>query len=174
MLVHTGFYLNMYLTAYTAYSTNKCAQKWQKRKEEFVIVPNKKAKSSIWELIYLKWNKETQKAVENVAICRLCDQIVRYSGGTSNLTSHINRHHPSALKKKLKTEETPTSSHTIMPFSSPESASQPTKKVHATLTGMLDAVKPYSLNTLRCTKVTSSIARYIVQDLRPLSVVEGS
>ena len=177
--VNTGFYPNIYWTAYTAYSTNKHAQKWQK-KEEFVNVPNKKAKSSIWEFFYLKVNKETQKAVENVAICRLCDLVVRYSGGTSNITSHITRHHPSALKKKLKTEETPinttvpTSSHTTMPTSTPEPASQPTKKVQATLTGMLVAVKPYSLNTLRGTKVTSSIARYIVQDLRPLSVVEGS
>ena len=82
-------------------------------------------------------NKQTQKPVENVAICRHCDQSVKYCGGTTNLPSFFNQHHPSAtLKTKVKVEETHESSVTI-----PTPSLKPTevKKVQPTLTGMLSA-----------------------------------
>ena len=49
----------------------------------FQLVPNKKAKSDVWGQFWIKMNKQTQKPVENVAVCRHCDQSVKYCGGTS-------------------------------------------------------------------------------------------
>ena len=48
-----------------------------------------------------KYDPWAKKPVENVAICRLCDQSVKYCGGTLNLhvLLHINLHHPSATSK---------------------------------------------------------------------------
>ena len=104
-------------------------------------------------------NKRTQKPVENVAICRHCDQSVKYCGGTTNLLSHLNRHHLSAtLKTKAKVEETHESPVTI-----PTPSLKPTevKKVQPTLTGMLSAAS--NMRYIQSvTAITRSIACYII------------
>ena len=51
--------------------------------DNYEFVPNTKAKSDVWDHFWLKVNKETKKAIEGLAICRHCDQAVKYSGGTS-------------------------------------------------------------------------------------------
>ena len=72
----------------------------------------------------------------------------------------------------MKSEEANTTA--TVPAPTPEPTGQPPKKVQATLPRMLDAVKPYPFYSVRATSITRSIARYIIQDLRPLSVVEES
>lgn len=106
--------------------------------EKFQLVPNKKAKSDVWSHFWVKVDKQTQKQVENVAICRHCDQTVKYSGGTTNLSAHLNRHHPNAISKtKVKVE----ASSVTTPTPSPKPAEP--KKMQPTLTGMLSAASKY-------------------------------
>ena len=101
----------------------------------------------MWGHFWIKMNKQTQKTVENVVICRPCDQSVKYCGGTTNLSSHLNRHHPSAtLKTKVKVEETHKSPVTI-----PTPSLKPTevKKVQPILIGMLSAASKYPFHSVR-------------------------
>ena len=140
--------------------------------DHFQLVPNKKEKSDVWGHFWIKMNKQTQKPVENVAICRHCDQSVKYCGGTMNPSSHLNRHHPSAtLKTKVKVEETHESPVTI-----PTPSLKPTevKKMQPILTGMLSAASKYPFHSVCASAITRSIACYIIDDWRPLSVVEGN
>ena len=127
------------------------------------LVPNKKAKSDVWGHFGIKMNKQTQKPVENVVICKHCDNPVKYCGGTTNLSSHLNRHHPSAtLKMKVKVEETHESPATI-----PTPSLKPTdvKKVQPTLTGMLSAASKYPFHSVGASDTTRSIAPYIIDPL---------
>ena len=57
----------------------------------FDFVPNKKARSDVWQHFWLKFDIAAKKAVDGKAICRLCDQAVMYSSGTTNLNTHLNR-----------------------------------------------------------------------------------
>ena len=142
------------------------------KNDHFQLVPNKKAKSDVWGHFWIKMNRQTQKHVENVASYRHCDRSVKYRKGTTNLLSHLNRHHPSAtLKTKVKVEETHENPVTI-----PTPSLKPTevKKVQPTLTGMLSAASKYPFHSVCASATTRSIAHYIIDDLRPLSVVEGN
>ena len=97
----------------------------------------------------------------------ICDLDVKYSGGTTNISSHVKRHHPSALSliRKLDPEvgfinsnvPTPTPEQTGKTIETrQESASYPFRNVWCP--------KPYPLNFIRATAITRSIAKYIVQD----------
>ncbi|XP_078331137.1 E3 SUMO-protein ligase ZBED1-like [Crassostrea virginica] len=58
---------------------------------EVELFKNEKAKSAIWG--HFKLKKENQKIVNNVAVCNICNETIKYSGGTTNLASHMRRHH---------------------------------------------------------------------------------
>ncbi|KAK3098538.1 hypothetical protein FSP39_020427 [Pinctada imbricata] len=59
--------------------------------KESSLVKNDKAKVSIWDNFRLK--KENGKVLHNFAICVHCNEPVKPAGGTSNLSSHMRRHH---------------------------------------------------------------------------------
>ena len=61
---------------------------------DFEIVKNTRAKSDIWRYFGLKKRKLDQQIEEHVAVCRECHATVRCTGGgTSNLSTHVRRHH---------------------------------------------------------------------------------
>lgn len=62
--------------------------------EAFGTVSNKKAKSELWKHFGLKFDTKSNKIVEGIAVCKLCNVLVKNSGGTTNLRTHIDRHHP--------------------------------------------------------------------------------
>ena len=146
---------------------------------EYEFIPNKKAKSDVWDNFWLKVNTQTKKAVESVAICKHCNQTVKNSGGTTNLTAHLNRHHPShvpaQLKMKMKSPPAQPSRHEQVQVSPavtiPNANPNPSKMVQGTIPGMMAAKFPF--HSARSNAITRSVAAYIVGDLRPLSVVEG-
>ena len=59
----------------------------------YELVKNLKGKSKVWSHFSLKRKKETYEIAENVAVCDRCHTLVKYSGGTTNLTTHLERHH---------------------------------------------------------------------------------
>ena len=61
---------------------------------EYDLVQNSKALSSIWTHFALRNSKRDGKIDEAIAVCQLCDAIVKFSGGTTNLAYHTNKHHP--------------------------------------------------------------------------------
>ena len=124
---------------------------------EFDFVQNKKAKSNVWNHFWLKCNKKTKKTIESLAICRHCEQEVENSGGTTNLTSHLNRHHPYKLIKSkaenVKAQFSPAVTPAVTP---PPVTPSCTKKIQGTLPGMLAAQYPF--HSTRASGITRSIA----------------
>ena len=59
---------------------------------------NKRATSSVWTWFGLKRRKVDGRLVQNAAVCCKCSKEIKHSGGTTNLTTHLNRHHPGTLK----------------------------------------------------------------------------
>lgn len=64
---------------------------------EYEIVTNVKARSGVWRHFGLVRYKDTRTFEDHVAVCRHCRQFVKSAGGTTNLTSHLRRHHPAVL-----------------------------------------------------------------------------
>ena len=67
--------------------------------ESFEIVPNKKAKSSVWN--HFGFLKENDGSVNKTRVaCTLCPvkTILKYSGNTTNLTDHLQRKQKFFLK----------------------------------------------------------------------------
>lgn len=115
----------------------------------------------------IKVNKQTQKAVENLAVCPICDSSPKYSGRMTNLTSHIYHLHPSAtFKTKVKVQQSP------VPIPTPTRTAE-VKQKQPTLIGLLNATTKYPFNSTCAITITMAIACFIIDDLRPLSVVEG-
>ena len=70
---------------------------------EYDKIPNKKAKSDVILCGHclLKREKHSNSLIEGIVLCRHCDASVKYSGCTTNLNKHVNRHRP-VLKTKVK------------------------------------------------------------------------
>ncbi|KAJ4940608.1 hypothetical protein JOQ06_026905 [Pogonophryne albipinna] len=92
-----------------------------------------------------------------MAVCKLCHTNVKYSGNTTNLRTHLQRHHPD---KVMLTEELKK----LRPRRDPKQT-------------MLDSdggcSHKFPSTSPRSQKITESIAYFICQDLRPYSVVEN-
>lgn len=64
--------------------------------DDFEIVNNTKAKSDVWRHFGLKKRKSDSTIVEGIAVCHHCNMTPKTSGGgTTNLVTHLRRHHPS-------------------------------------------------------------------------------
>lgn len=122
---------------------------------------NLKGKSKVWSHFSLKRKKETNEIAENVAVCDRCHTLVKYSGGTTNLTTHLERHH-----KILKTSAS-QSSGAVSGTSSFVKTEQP--KVYE----LFNKSAAYKSDSARAKLVTLKIGRFIVKDLRPFSVVSN-
>ena len=59
------------------------------------LMPNTKGKSHLWKHFNLhKW-KTNVWIDADVAVSEHCDSVVKFVGGTSNVSKHMKRHHPS-------------------------------------------------------------------------------
>lgn len=89
------------------------------------------------------------------AICKNCLSRVKYTGNTTNLHSHLVRHHP----------ELAAVERTVNDANANASVSQPT--INTLFKAKLPSASP------RAASITKSIACFISKDLRPYSVVES-
>ncbi|KAK2557046.1 E3 SUMO-protein ligase ZBED1 [Acropora cervicornis] len=122
--------------------------------ESFEIVPNKKAKSSVWN--HFGFLKENDGPVNKTRVaCKLCPvkTILKYSGNTTNLTDHLRRKYSKFLKEQS------------------ESTSSDAKAVTVTST-IFSAKLPHSSS--RAKAISGAILQFMVKDLRPFSVVQNS
>ncbi|XP_060594605.1 E3 SUMO-protein ligase ZBED1-like [Ruditapes philippinarum] len=136
--------------------------------DEFTTVKNPKGKSDIWRHFGLQKSKITQKLIDNTAVCMKCDMVIKCSGGgTSNLSAHIRRHHPSLLSsaKSLNSSSKTTTADVHVDQKQSETVSLPTiPKLFAS---------KYASSSDRSKLITNKIARFLVKDLRPYSMVES-
>ena len=132
--------------------------------QSFEIVPNKKAKSSVWN--HFGFLKENDGPVDKTKVaCKLCPMktILKYSGNTTNLTDHLRRKHSKFLKEQSESTSSDAKAATVM---------QTTHSSQQVLSTMFSAKLPHSSS--RAKAISGAILQFIVKDLRPFSVVQNS
>ena len=68
--------------------------------EDYTVVKNVRGKAAVWRWFGLKKRKTDGHIEQNIAVCFDCGVSVKLAGGTSNLQTHIRRHHP--LKRAVR------------------------------------------------------------------------
>lgn len=113
--------------------------------------PPSSLKADVWTHFGFKANEGNQGIDKSNAVCKHCQVSVRYTGNTTNLRSHLQRHHAEKLASPspLKTREDPK---------------------QTTLDSMTTKHPPTSL---RAQRITDSVVHYISRGLCPYSVVEN-
>lgn len=108
-------------------------------------------KSKVWTHFGFRNVEGTRKLDKDYAICKNCFAKVKYSGNTTNMLTHLQRHHPKLLSEKA--------------------ADATNGSSQAAVNTMFKAKLPFS--SPRAASITTSIAGFICKDLRPYSVVEN-
>ena len=70
--------------------------------EDYTVVKNVRGKADVWRWFGLKKRKTDGHIEQNIAMCFDCGVSVKLAGGTSNLQTHIRRHHP--LKQAVRSK----------------------------------------------------------------------
>ncbi|XP_060082377.1 E3 SUMO-protein ligase ZBED1-like [Ylistrum balloti] len=124
-------------------------------------------KSPVWQHFGFPTETIDGKEVTNkqLAACKLCDYKTKYTGATTNLSTHLKRHHPevdieSRTHKYAESKRKSTS----------ESATHNPKQ--SKLSEVFS--RPLRFNCDRATAISRSIAKFIAIDLRPYSIVENA
>ncbi|KAK6196376.1 hypothetical protein SNE40_001613 [Patella caerulea] len=115
--------------------------------------PPAKYKSKVWV------NFGFLKGDNTKVVCRICKTIIKFCGNTTNLNTHLTRHHSGdCLNSSAKTA------------SSTCGEVQGRQCQHPTIDSAFQ--NKLSRNSKRATEITDSVTRFIIQDLQPYSVVE--
>ena len=127
--------------------------------EDFNVVPNKRAKADVWKHFGLKKRKKDSMVVEGVAACLRCDAEIRCTGGgTSNMGTHIRRHHP----------DTSTTASPV-PKSTTGLSNQPSIKDKMCQINQ----PPYPASSPKAINITHKIALWIAHDMIPFRMVDS-
>ena len=132
--------------------------------ESFEIVPNKKAKSSVWNLF--GFLKENDGPVNKTRVaCKLCPvkTILKYRGNTTNLTDHLQGKHSKFLKERSESTSSDAKGVTV------KQTTHSSKQVPSTI---FSAKLPHSSSKAKA--ISGAILQFIVKDLRLFSVVQNS
>ncbi|KAL0150995.1 hypothetical protein M9458_053722 [Cirrhinus mrigala] len=108
-------------------------------------------KADVWTHFGFKAKEGNQGIDKTNAICKHCQASIRYTGNTTNLRSHLQRHHADKL-------------------ASPQSK----KTRDPTQTTLDNTTSKLPSNSVRAQKITESVVHYICKGLCPYSVVENT
>lgn len=108
-------------------------------------------KADVWTYFGFKANENSQGMDKTSAICKYCNAAVRYSGNTTNLRAHLQRHHADKL-----------------------AALQSQQKADPKQTTLDNTTYKLPSNSPRALKITDSVVSFISLDLRPYCVVENT
>ena len=139
--------------------------------EEYTIVANTKGKADVWRHFGLRKRKADGTIVEKT-VCLTCNTVVKTSGCTINMMTHIRRVHPQLLSSRTTVQA--TTDPTIE--AGPSERRQQTRQKQQTLQGVLAAQEKktkYPLQSTRAQAIMTEIARFLVKDMRPYSLVES-
>ena len=119
-----------------------------------IIVKNPNGSSKAWD--HFGFYKVGNKILKDKAVCKICNQECKYTGGTTNLNQHLQKHHSNIL--------VPASTS---PFGGKKSIQQEiSSRIKRPVIKLDSTSKDYQM-------ATESIAEYIFGDLVPLSTVES-
>ena len=119
-------------------------------KLELVNFPGR-ATSKVWK--HFGFEKKDDKVLKEKAICRICYQSCKYTGGTSNLILHVEHNHGINLKNDSDTKPVRTISSMFGTKINENQGPLPVAKAKA---------------------IDSALKEFLIKDVRPLSTVEGS
>lgn len=114
-------------------------------------------KSKVWKTF--GFLKKDGKLDKSLAICKLCKATIKYTGSTTNLSTHLLRRHGG------------TDAGDEESVDANVSQASASKNAQDKDTGFKNFFQ-LSHNSTRAKVITASIARFIAKDLRPYSVVE--
>jgi hypothetical protein len=141
---------------------------------EYDLVQNSKARSAIWTHFALRKSKRDGKIDEAIAVCRLCDAHVKFSGGTTNLAYHMNKHHPGKCGNYKMTDNRssiPANVSSSSEDNSDLSKVKTSQPIQRTLPGLIGA--KYSTQSSRALHITDKVCRFIIKDMRPYRIVDS-
>ena len=127
-------------------------------------------KSKVWKDFGFKvlYDAQGVRNVEKeIVICRHCFLELRYTGSTTNMSFHVQRHHPLSASTKACSSTTASSpSH---------SKAGSSKSSQLKLSGFMDGFVGTSLgiNSVFAQNISKHIRVFIAHDLRPCSIVES-
>ena len=128
------------------------------------ILPNPKAKSSVWEHFGFPADKDGNKINDKKIMCRLCKGIVAYLGNTSNLTYHLSKQHTSVFSELRKPGE--SSKDLITAKSKSGSGKQ------LTLTAAISNSTLIPHDSVRHRELVNATANFICHSLQPVRIVD--
>ncbi|XP_021357233.1 zinc finger BED domain-containing protein 1-like [Mizuhopecten yessoensis] len=134
---------------------------------EVRLVKNKKAKSKVWTYFNLK-EDSLGTTVPNIAVCSLCDSEVRHAGGTTNLASHLRRHH-GFVAFSDETCEHARSSNVL------SDNRYKRQQTHTHMVATSTTTNPkYPAYSEMAQTLTNKLACFIIKGLLPYSVVDST
>lgn len=142
--------------------------------DEFDIqnVNGARYRSAVWKYFgFVVETKNDEKKVNyKLTACKHCRKISSYTGNTTNMTTHMYRHHPnidSGTTSKQAKASTSTTKADKLSFNSS----------NTTTTGQLRLQESFNLRfsptSMKAIAITKSIGAFIALDMRPYTIVES-
>ena len=125
-----------------------------------LISPPKSLTSIAWK--HFKFTKNKLNTV-----CNYCEAEVPYKGQTTNMFTHLRRHHPTIPTTASDCQRPPATTASSTSFDVSSSSSSPSGLAPIFATSKLPPT------SARAQMITKSICDFIVQDMRPFSLVES-
>ena len=132
------------------------------------------SKSDVWmhfgHPVYLR--NDVRVTDKQHTICKLCKTILKHTGNTTNMRTHMTRHHGSVTVSGIKK---PASFSTVATTETKKPKLETTHKTETQpkVASMFAKQTKYPASSQRAQIITRQIATYIVADMRPLSIVEN-
>ena len=136
--------------------------------DEFSICKNAKGKSLVLQHFGLIKRPGETQFEKNTAACKICRAVVKCSGGTTKLTTHLRRHDPNTLSQVSGTKTkapTDSKSNILNDFRA--------QKTQSTIEDSFASAKKYPSTSQKAQHNTSRMARFIVKNMRPYSIVKS-
>lgn len=136
--------------------------------DEF-MEPPASFKSAVWK--YFKLTKSRK-----LSVCNVCNTVMSYSGNTTNLQTHLRRHHPH-IEICLGGQNTYSGGNSL---NTSKSSPVPVSSIfNSTESSSSDSFLSLNVNKLipvggsgKSWFITDAITKYLASDLRPVSVIE--
>ena len=126
------------------------------------VVSNAAAKSDVWVHFGFPGSADGSVVTKRRVVCRICKQDMPYKNNTTNLYSHLERHHKDEHAKLRKTG------------TALKEAQQPSKGAQQpSISATFANVTPLGSSTARHKQLVDAIGMFVIKDMRPLSIVEG-
>ena len=120
-----------------------------KNKSELVNFPGR-ASSKVWQ--HFAFEKKNDQVLKEKAICRICYQSCKYTGGTTNLILHLEHNHGMNLKRNVDVK--------------------PTRTI-ASMFGSQVKDNQGPLPSAKAKAIDLALKEFVIKDVRPLFIVDG-